>query len=170
MIGAVFYFIVAGGDTLHVTSKSFKNGEFIPVKYTCDGKNISPHVKWTPGPKGTRSYALIMWDPDAPGGTFYHWILYDIPASVTELKEGQRIGKVGRNDFGKVRYDGPCPPPGSSPHRYYITVYAVSVRHLGVRPGSRADRVLRAMSGRVVARGEIMGYYKRKRSRGLKLR
>ena len=154
-------FILSGVDTLHVTSKSFKHGEFIPPKYTCDGKDISPHLKWTPGPEGTRSYAVIMWDPDAPGGTFFHWVLFDIPASVTELPEGKSIGKEGKNDFGKWGYKGPCPPRGSAPHRYFITVYALSVRHLGVRPGAPAEKVLRAMRGRVLAKGEIMGYYKR---------
>ncbi|MEO0202470.1 MAG: YbhB/YbcL family Raf kinase inhibitor-like protein [candidate division WOR-3 bacterium] len=145
-----------------VTTSSFKEGDFIPSKYTCDGKNLSIHVKWEEFPKETKSFVLIMSDPDAPVGTFYHWILYDIPSNINEISEGQSVGKKGRNDFGKLEYGGPCPPRGHGKHRYFITIYALNVEHIGLKEGATAKEVLEAIEGKVIAKGEIFGVYERK--------
>jgi Raf kinase inhibitor-like YbhB/YbcL family protein len=155
-------FLVMEIQNMKVYSNSFKNSEAIPSKYTCEGENVSLHVKWEGFPKETKSFVLIMSDPDAPIGTFYHWILYDIPASISEIKEGESVGLKGKNDFGKLGYGGPCPPRGHGKHRYYITVYALSVEKIGLKEGASAKEVLKAIEGKVLAKGEIFGTYERK--------
>ncbi|MCS7244918.1 MAG: YbhB/YbcL family Raf kinase inhibitor-like protein [candidate division WOR-3 bacterium] len=147
---------------MKVYSNSFKEKENIPIKYTCEGENISPHVRWEEFPKETKSFVLIMSDPDAPFGTFYHWILYDIPNNIGEIKEGESIGKKGKNDFGKLGYGGPCPPRGHGKHRYYITIYALNVESLGIKEGASAKEVLKAIEGKIIAKGEFYGIYERK--------
>jgi len=146
-------------------SSSFKYGEDIPVKYTVDGKNVSPPLDWSGAPPNTKSYVLIMYDPDAPKGIFYHWILYNIPAKVTGLPEGiPRIketpyGLQGVNDYGQIGYGGPSPPPGSK-HRYIFLLLALDTE-LNLKPGASIDEVLRACKGHVLDYAELLGYYGR---------
>ena len=151
---------------LQLSSTSFKAGEEIPRKFTCDGADGSPELSWTAPPTGTQSFALIMDDPDAPVGTFTHWVLYDLPAQTSTLAEGvSKIdelpagGRQGRNDFRKIGYGGPCPPPGK-PHRYFFKLYAVD-RMLSLKPGSSKEDIERAMQGHILESGELMGTYRR---------
>jgi Raf kinase inhibitor-like YbhB/YbcL family protein len=147
---------------LHVSSAAFSEGQSIPEKYTCDGKNVSPPIRWSGMPENTKSVALICEDPDAPSGTFTHWVLYDLPAKTTELGErSSGSGKHGVNGFGKNGYGGPCPPPGG-PHRYFFRVYALDTESLGNAGRSKED-VTAAMKGHILAEGSLMGTYKRKK-------
>jgi len=118
-----------------LSSKSFKNGGRIPSKYTADGINISPQLEWSNPPQATKSFALTCIDPDAPCAApgaqvnaFVHWIVYDIPADVSSIAEGQKIGKELANNFGKLGYKGPSPPSGT--HRYVFTLYALDIEHI----------------------------------------
>lgn len=146
-------------------SDSFSDGGMIPAKYTCDGANISPQLSWDNAPKDTKSFVLICEDPDAPMGTFTHWILYDIPADVHELPENLPKDKVLSNgakqgiaDFKKIGYGGPCPPSGT--HRYYFKLYALDTL-LNLEPGLKKEDILKAMNGHILAQGQIMGKYTR---------
>ncbi len=146
-------------------SPAFENGATIPARYTCEGENLSPELGWEGAPAKTRSFALIVDDPDAPGGTFTHWVLFDIPADLSSLPEGVRPGEVGvsgRNDFGRVGYGGPCPPPGDGPHRYFFTLYALDVESLGLSEGASRDQVEQALKDHVVGKAQLMGRYERK--------
>lgn len=152
--------------TLNISSSAFSSGGTIPKVYTCDGQNRSPDLTWSGLPEGTRSLALILDDPDAPGGTFTHWVLYNMPASLTALSAGQLkttaingIGVQGTNDFSRAGYDGPCPPRGN-PHRYIFHLYALDVE-LNLKPGSTAAALRKAISGHVLAVGEYLGKYNR---------
>src|SRR5438093_9758562 len=120
--------------TFTLTSPSFAEGEAIPVKHTCDGENKAPALRWEGAP-AAKSFVLIVDDPDAPGGTFTHWVLFDIPGAQRELPEGPAgvPGVGGANDFGKNGYGGPCPPRGA-PHRYYFTLSALDVPMLNLPP------------------------------------
>ena len=151
---------------MEIKSSAFGNGETIPVKYTCDGADFSPSLEWTAGPAGTRSFALICDDPDAPMGTWVHWVIYDIPAATTILAEGITRekdlpggGTQGINDFRRTGYGGPCPPGGRA-HRYFFKLYALDAA-LGLKPGITKDQLLKAMKGRVLAEAQLMGTYKR---------
>jgi Raf kinase inhibitor-like YbhB/YbcL family protein len=151
--------------TITITSEAFKDGEAIPVKYSCDGINVSPQIAWTPGPEGTEFYVLLMDDPDAPGKVFAHWILYNIPATVTDLHDGISTNGIldtgaiqGRNDMTKLGYYGPCPGDGAT-HNYVFTIYAVDT-YFQMPAGWRQD-VINAMEGHVLAYGQITGTYKR---------
>jgi Raf kinase inhibitor-like YbhB/YbcL family protein len=146
--------------TIQITSSAFSEGGTIPQKYTCDGVNVSPPLSWTGLPNGTKSLAMIADDPDAPVGTWVHWVLYDIPSDLSQLAEGaQGIGTPGINDFRKTGYGGPCPPKGK-PHRYYFKLYALDTA-LNLKPGASKENVLTAMKGHVLANGELMGRYGR---------
>lgn len=145
---------------------AFKDKEKIPAKYTCDGENVSPPLVWTELPKGTQSLALIADDPDAAAGTWVHWVLYDIPASVTHLAEGipntetlPDDSKHGITDFREVGYKGPCPPPGAA-HRYVFKLYALS-KPLNIPPKASKAEVLMAMNGNVLAEAKLAGNYQR---------
>src|SRR6266498_4582523 len=151
--------------SLEITSNAFANGQSIPVKYSCVGKNISPALAWNEPPAGTQSFALIVDDPDAPMGTWVHWVLFNIPISERNLKEDLPItGKntdpnaiyVGKNSSGNTRYDGPCPPSGT--HRYYFKLYALDTT-INLLPGATKEQVLNAMKGHVLAQGELMGTF-----------
>ena len=147
--------------TLHV--KGFGNGESIPKHYTCDGEDSSPALEWSDEPQGTNSFALIMDDPDAPAGTWNHWLLWDIPVHVHALPEGFRPGATGtsgHNDFNRPGYGGPCPPKGK-PHRYYFTVYAIDRPALGLPGTARRADLDRALKGRVLGQAQYMGKYAR---------
>ena len=149
---------------MKVTSPAFKNEDFIPQEYTCDGKDVSPPLEWEAVPNA-KSYAVIVEDPDAPGGTFIHWVIYNIP-SVSLPKDVKKTlktdyGVQGVNDFGRVGYGGPCPPRTHPPHRYYFRVYALDTV-LPVKEGVTADDLREMMEGHVLDEGYIMGKYKRK--------
>jgi Raf kinase inhibitor-like YbhB/YbcL family protein len=152
---------------LELTSPAFKEGEAIPTKHTCDGDDVSPPLKWSDAPSGAKSLALICDDPDAPAGTWVHWVLYDLPANVNQLPEGiaasdatPQGAKQGVNDFQRVGYGGPCPPQGK-PHRYFFKLYALDST-LDLKPRATKSDVVNAMKGHALAEGQLMGTYKRK--------
>jgi len=149
-----------------VTSTAFLPGEMIPKKFTCDGPDVSPPLAWNAPPAGTESFALIVDDPDAPVGTWVHWVLYDLPASAREIAEGvtkqEQLpsgARQGRNDFGKIGYGGPCPPPGK-PHRYFFKLYALDAKP-NLKAGATKADVERALKGRILGQAELMGRYGR---------
>jgi Raf kinase inhibitor-like YbhB/YbcL family protein len=147
-------------------SPDFANGADIPRAFTCDGEDRSPALSWSGAPDGTKSFALIADDPDAPAGTWVHWVIFNIPAKTQSLPGGaekkeqlQDGSRQGRNDFRKLGYGGPCPPPGK-PHRYFFKLYALGSELTLLAGASKAD-VERAMEGHALAHAELMGRYKR---------
>lgn len=149
-----------------VSSPAFRAGAEIPVKYTCDGQEVSPGLIWSKPPAGTQSFALIMDDPDARGGVFTHWVLFNLPAGSSMLPEGVPAkpelpdgSRQGKNDFGGTGYGGPCPPPGR-PHRYRFTLCALD-RFLELPAGASAQQVAAAMAGHTLAQGQLVGTYRR---------
>jgi Raf kinase inhibitor-like YbhB/YbcL family protein len=149
-----------------ITSTSFTNGGDIPKKFTCDGADVSPELSWTDAPAGTKSFALIADDPDAPSGTWTHWVLFDLSPATNNLPEGlSKIDELpggerqGRNDFRKIGYNGPCPPPGK-PHRYFYRLYALGHK-LDLRPGASKQEVEQAMAGCILGQTEWTGKYQR---------
>jgi len=151
-----------GRPTMQVTSLAFKDGDKIPQEYTGDGEDESPPLRWDGAPEGVKSFALICDDPDAPSGTWVHWVLFNIPADVKELKEGgadlPKEAVPGKNDFKKNAYGGPKPPSGK--HRYYFKVYALDTT-LNLPKGATKADVEKAMKGHVKAWGQLMGTYQR---------
>ena len=148
--------------TLQITSTAFRNGETIPKQHTGDGKNTSPPLQWSELPAGTKSFALICEDPDAPRGTWTHWVVFNLPADSRGFDEGARVsgGAIeGKNDFGKTGYGGPAPPPGK-PHRYYFKLYALD-RTLDLKSGATKDQVQSATQGHTLAEAQLMGTYGR---------
>jgi len=146
--------------SIQLSSTAFKLNEIIPKKYTCDGLDLSPQIAWKDLPPSTKNLALIMEDPDAPGGTFTHWILFNIPATISELAEGVKgIGVSGTNDFHRLGYGGPCPPRGST-HRYYFKLYALDTL-LSLKEGVKKADVEKAMQGHKLGQGEYIGRYGR---------
>ena len=150
-----------GNDmTIQITSSAFTEGGKIPKIYTCDDQNVSPPLAWTGVPTNTISLALIMDDPDAPSGTWVHWVLYNLPAETTSLAQGNDGGGTGgKNDFNKLGYGGPCPPRGSN-HRYNVKLYALDML-LGLKAGATKAQVESAMRGHILAQGQLMGRYSR---------
>src|SRR5215211_7783860 len=151
--------------SLELTSDAFMSGQSIPAKYACTGRNISPALAWNEPPSGTQSFALIVDDPDAPMGTWVHWVLFNIPSNMRNLQEDLLItGKnvdpnaiyVGKNSSGNTRYDGPCPPGGT--HRYFFKLYALDST-LSLSPGATKEQVLKGMEGHILAQGELMGTF-----------
>ena len=151
---------------MEIRSSAFQNGAAIPNKHTCDADDVSPVLAWNDVPEGTRALALIADDPDAPGGTWVHWVLYDLPVATKELAEG--IAKTetldnganqGVNDFRRVGYGGPCPPPGP-PHRYFFKLYALDAP-TGLKPRATKQQLLDAIKGHVLAEAQLVGRYKR---------
>jgi Raf kinase inhibitor-like YbhB/YbcL family protein len=143
-----------------VTSPAFSDGQPVPREFTCDGKDVPPAISVSDPPQGTQSFAVIMDDPDAPKGTFTHWLAYDVPADGSALRA--TAGKTLKNDFGRKGYGGPCPPPSHGPHRYYFTVYAVDVPALDVSGGSRGH-LEAALEAHTLATARFMGRYERTR-------
>jgi Raf kinase inhibitor-like YbhB/YbcL family protein len=150
---------------LKVTSSAFKDGGMIPPKYTCDGEDISPALEWPSVPEQTRSLVLIADDPDAPRGTFVHWVLYNLPADTRKLPDSVKpeetlanSARQGTNDFGETGYNGPCPPGGT--HRYFFKLYALDAP-VNLPPGARKADLLQAMRGHILAEGQLVGKYKR---------
>lgn len=153
--------------SLKVEIKGMKHGDLIPSEFTCEGINHSPEIIITGTPNGTKSFALIVEDPDAPVGLFVHWVIYDIEPAVTKLREGiEKTPKTGegflqgKNDFGRVGYDGPCPPKGHGYHRYFFRLFAVSFL-LSIRENATRESLLNAMEERIIEQAEFMGRYKR---------
>ncbi|HEC81743.1 MAG TPA: YbhB/YbcL family Raf kinase inhibitor-like protein [Thermoplasmatales archaeon] len=142
--------------SMKLSSPAFKNGENIPIKYTCDGENISPPLNFSNTPEKAKSLVIIMDDPDAPMGTFTHWMMWNIPANTTHLLEGENVYPQGTNDFGVTGYKGPCPPSGT--HHYYLKVYALDTL-LDLQAGAHRNQLENAMSGHVLAEGQLMGVY-----------
>jgi Raf kinase inhibitor-like YbhB/YbcL family protein len=147
---------------LQLTSDAFRDGQPIPTQYTCDGADQTPALKWGEPPVGTKSFALVVVDPDAPSGTFRHWGVFDIPASARSIGGGQRIGTEVTNDFGKPGYGGPCPPKGHGPHHYHFKLFALDTEKLGVSPNARVVEVEDAAAKHAIAEGELIGTYERK--------
>ncbi len=148
-----------------LTIKAFANGAVIPVAFTCEGEDASPALEWSGEPAGTKSFALIMDDPDAPAGTWSHWLLWDIPASVHSLPEHYRVASPvhsGANDFGKPDYGGPCPPKSHGPHRYFFRLHALDASALGVRPGANRKVLEQAIQKHSLGVAEYMGRFERK--------
>lgn len=149
-----------------VESPAFQPDGKIPAKYTCDGESLSPPLRWADPPEGTKSFALISDDPDAPVGTWVHWVLYDIPGNVGELQEGTKTEtlpggtKPGTTDFKKMEYGGPCPPPGPA-HRYFFKLYALD-SPLDLGPGATKADFLVAAHGHILAEAELVGHYERR--------
>ncbi len=153
---------------MKIRSPSFENNGSIPAKYTCEGEDVSPPLAWSDSPKGTRSFALVVDDPDAPDPaapqrTWVHWVVFDIPGDVSELAEGAGAklpaGKTGRNDWNKTAWGGPCPPKGR--HRYFHKIYALDAL-LGLADPTKAE-LEKAMEGHVLAKGELIGTYEKQK-------
>lgn len=150
---------------MEITSTVFKHGARIPAKYTCDGVDVSPPLEWGNVPYGTKSVALICDDPDAPMGTWVHWVIYDIPSSITSLpekipplKELANGAKQGMNDFRAIGYGGPCPPSGE--HRYFFKIYALEGL-TGLKPGATKEQLVSVMQGNILGEAHLVGKYKR---------
>ena len=155
------------GHHMQLTSDAFAEGEPIPSKHTCDGKNVSPGLKWSGAPPGTKSIALILDDPDAPAGTWVHWVVFNLPPTSTTLAEDCPKSQFlpggttqGLNDFKHLGYGGPCPPAGK-PHRYFFKLYALDTQ-LDLKPGASKQNVERAMEKHVLAQAQLLGTYKRR--------
>jgi Raf kinase inhibitor-like YbhB/YbcL family protein len=157
--------MAASIETLEVKSEVFKAGAMIPEKFTCEGEDISPHLSWGKVPDSTKELALICDDPDAPMGTWVHWVIFGIPPTTTNLPENfpkadTAMGaKQGKNSFGKIGYGGPCPPPGST-HRYFFKLYALN-KTLDLKPRVGKADIVKAMEGHIIAQGELMGRFGR---------
>ncbi|MHC4271210.1 MAG: YbhB/YbcL family Raf kinase inhibitor-like protein [Planctomycetota bacterium] len=150
---------------IKVTSSAFEEGGMIPPIYTCDGQDISPPLEWEGIPEETKSIALISDDPDAPMGTWVHWVLYNLPADINQLEEGipadeilPNGAKQGTTDFGRIGYGGPCPPDGT--HRYFFKVYALDSQ-VEPAPSATKEQLLTSMEGHILAQGQLMGKYRR---------
>ena len=147
---------------LQLTSDAFQHGQAIPVQYTCDGADETPTLQWGDPPPGTKSFALVIDDPDAPSGIFRHWGVYDIPASARSIGGGQHIGTEVSNDFGKPGYGGPCPPKGHGAHHYHFKLFALDVERLDVGSNAKVADVESAVAKHAIAQGELIGTYERK--------
>lgn len=150
---------------IKITSSAFEDGALIPAKYTCDGEDVSPPLQWEAVPEGTKSIALISDDPDAPVGTWIHWVLYNLPAEVKELAEAVPADETlpggarqGTTDFGRIGYGGPCPPSGT--HRYFFKIYALDTE-IDLPAGAGKRELLNAIEGHILAQGQLIGKYKR---------
>jgi Raf kinase inhibitor-like YbhB/YbcL family protein len=147
---------------ISLTSNAFRDGQPIPTQYSCDGADQSLPLQWGEPPPGTKSFVLVVDDPDAPSGTFRHWGVYDIPASARSIGAGQKVGTEVSNDFGKPGYGGPCPPKGHGPHHYHFKLFALDVDKLNVGPGARVVDVENEASKHAIAQGELVGTYERR--------
>jgi Raf kinase inhibitor-like YbhB/YbcL family protein len=154
-------------NTMNLQSAAFTHNGLIPTQYTCDGGDISPPLSWDDPPQNTQSFALIVDDPDAPGRTFVHWVMYNLPPDRRELPEGVNPGdnlgsnvQQGKSDFGRTGYGGPCPPSGT--HRYFFKLYALDTM-LELPTNARKPDLLQAMDGHILAGAELIGRYTRQR-------
>lgn len=144
-----------------LTSPAFAHDDTIPLVHTCDGEDAQPVLGWMHAPEGTKSFVLIVDDPDAPAGTFTHWVRFDIPADTAQLA-GNDVGIGGRNDFHHDRYGGPCPPPKHGQHRYFFKLHALDIETLGLKAGAPRQEVEQAMEGHVLGTAKLIGRYERK--------
>jgi hypothetical protein len=151
--------------TFNLRTTAFTSGELIPQKYTCDGEDISPQLEWGDLPENVQGFALICDDPDAPVGTWTHWVLYNIPAEMRVLPEAippdadlADSSRHGKNSWGRLGYGGPCPPSGT--HRYFFRLYALD-RLLDLAAGASQKQLLQAMEGHILAQAELVGRYTR---------
>jgi Raf kinase inhibitor-like YbhB/YbcL family protein len=165
---ALCWFLTDAGGAMAftLTSTAFSQGKEIPRQHTCEGPDVSPPLGWSGAPDGTKAFALIVDDPDAPVGTWVHWVLYDLPGSAGDLGEGVATSdtlpsgaRQGLNDFRKVGYGGPCPPPRKA-HRYFFKLYALDAPTT-LKPRASKGDVLKAIEGHVLGQAELMGTYKR---------
>ena len=154
-------------NKMELTSTAFTEGSPIPIKHTCDAENVSPALKWSGAPAEAKSLVLIAADPDAPVGTWVHWVLYGLPATANELAENAPQSQYlpggarqGLNDFRKLGYGGPCPPAGNA-HRYFFKLYALDTA-LDLKPGATKKEVEHAMEKHILAQAQLMGTYKRR--------
>jgi Raf kinase inhibitor-like YbhB/YbcL family protein len=147
---------------MQLTSEAFDDGSPIPSRFTCDGEDVPPPLRWSNPPTGTQSFALIVDDPDAPRGTFRHWGLFDIPSSARQLGESGEQSREARNDFDRTGYGGPCPPRGHGPHRYRFRLLALDVTRLPLAAGSAVSEVERAAQPHVLASALLTGRYERR--------
>jgi len=143
-----------------IRSTAFKNKEFIPSRYTCDGENINPPLEIIDIPRNTKSLALIVEDPDAPSKTWVHWLVWNIPPEVNNIKEDDDLKEFvrGLNDFGKLEYGGPCPPSGT--HRYFFKIYALS-KMLDIKEGSSKGELIKEIDKYLIESAELIGLYSR---------
>lgn len=155
-----------GAHMFKLTSSAFATGTEIPRQYTCKGEDVSPVFEWSGAPQNTATFAIIMDDPDAPGGTWVHWVMWNIPGTAQSLPEGiarhEQLddgGRQGRNSFRKVGYNGPCPPPGQT-HRYFFRIYALDQK-LDLPAGATRSQLDDAMKGHLLAEAEYMGTFHR---------
>jgi Raf kinase inhibitor-like YbhB/YbcL family protein len=155
-----------GAVAFTISSSGFHNGGQVPKQFTCEGSDISPELHWSSPPAGTQSFALIADDPDAPAGTWTHWIVFNLPAqtaglaeNVAKVDELPSGGAQGRNDFRKIGYGGPCPPAGK-PHRYFFKLYALDNK-LDLKAGASRQELEQAMQGHVLGQAELFGKYQR---------
>lgn len=140
-------------------SSSFSDGQDIPTVYSCDGQDRSPELEWVSPPPGTASFALIVSDPDAQD--FTHWVLFDIPATATQLAEGEtQVGVAGKNDFGAAGYGGPCPPRGAQSHHYFFTLYALDTNSLQLSAGASRSAVEAALKPHILGQTQMIGLFK----------
>jgi hypothetical protein len=153
--------------SVEITSSAFEDGGFIPARHTCEAEDLSPPLKWANVPGDSKSLAIICDDPDAPAGTWVHWVTYDMSPTLSELPEGIPPSEItpdgakqGVNDFRRTGYGGPCPPPGG-PHRYFFKLYALDIEP-GLPAGASKADLLRVMEGHVLGEGQLMGLYQRK--------
>ena len=143
------------------TSDAFRDGEPIPVQFTCDGTNETPILRWGEPPAGTKSFALVIDDPDAPSGIFRHWGVFDIPGSARSIGGGEHLGTEVANDFGKPSYGGPCPPKGHGTHHYHFKLFALDTAALGLPATAKVADVENAARQHAIAEGELIGTYER---------
>lgn len=148
---------------LRLTTTAFRGAD-IPKKFTCDAQDVSPALAWNDPPTGTETFALVADDPDAPGGTWVHWVIFDLPGDMRELREGvpkdrelSTGARQGRNDFGKIGYNGPCPQKGTV-HRYFFKLYALNSK-VNLKPGVSKGELERAMKGHILAQAELIGKF-----------
>ncbi len=151
---------------MEISSKAFRSEGPIPAKYTCDGANVSPPLAWSGAPAGTRSFVIMCVDPDAPGGTWHHWAVYDIGASCASLSENvpaedDSAFRQGINDFGSPGYGGPCPPRGHGAHRYHFRLFAMPVERLRLKAAPSCQAVLRAVNRHALDEATLIGLYER---------
>lgn len=144
-----------------LSSPDFSNGAPIPGRCTCDGSDDIPQLKWMHPPEGTQSFALIVEDPDAPNGTFIHWVKFNIPADTDQISGDGDGGVDGKNDFQANHYGGPCPPPNHGRHRYFFRLYALDTESLELPAGAKREELDSKMQGYVLGEAELMGTYER---------
>jgi Raf kinase inhibitor-like YbhB/YbcL family protein len=145
-----------------LSSEAFADGQPIPTQYTCDGADQTPALRWSDPPGGTKSFALVIDDPDAPSGTFRHWGVFDIPGSARSIGGNEKVGTEVRNDFGKPGYGGPCPPKGHGVHHYHFRLFALDTDTLGLSANAKVKDVEDAATSHAVGKGELVGTYERK--------